>query len=314
MGLKLARAGAKAWPIPVSSGENILAEQYNILLTGVQSWQGPVNGNGFALSNAILPPATASIVGGIKPGAGVAVAADGTLSVNAGATRAVTTNSQLLNTDYYVSCSGSVTSLTMPATPIVGQSLVINNATAGVVVLTAQSGGNMIDFSGVGHAVSPTTSIGIDATIALQWDGALWRMINSALQQPGINGYRGILQPASATALGGVKQGSNISIAADGTISAATAGVIAGAIRSVTVNTTLASTDYIVIATAASITLTLPTAPTTGQIYYCKNGNATSGQLVTVASGSTIDGAASRQLDAQASLLAVYDGTMYRIL
>jgi hypothetical protein len=122
------------------------------------------------------------------------------------------------------------------------------------------------------------------------------------------------LGPATVTVLGGVKQGTNTTIAADGTISATTV-VMVGSIRSVAVSTILTTSDYIVIATAAAITITLPAAPATGEVFYIKNGNATAGQTITVAGGGhNIDGAASVSLDALGSLLVTYDGAQFWVI
>lgn len=87
-------------------------------------------------------------------------------------------------------------------------------------------------------------------------------------------------------------------------------------IRTVAVNTTMTAADYTVVATAASITITLPAAPLTGQIVNVKNGNSTVGMLITVSSGSSvlIDQAATLSLGATSSLMVQWDGTQWRIL
>lgn len=84
-------------------------------------------------------------------------------------------------------------------------------------------------------------------------------------------------------------------------------------IRSVSANTTMSNSDYTVVATAASITITLPTSPATGQFAAVKNGNATAGQTVTVSAGS-IDGASSVVLDAAAAVEVQWDGSQWRIV
>ena len=90
------------WGItPVSSGENILASQYNVLLAGVQqwpgavnanhsafsnigsqTWAGPVNAEGNTLTNAVLDPASSTYRGAVIVGAGLMVAPNGTLTAN----------------------------------------------------------------------------------------------------------------------------------------------------------------------------------------------------------------------------------------
>jgi hypothetical protein len=85
-------------------------------------------------------------------------------------------------------------------------------------------------------------------------------------------------------------------------------------IRGVSVNTTMVNSDYTVIATVPSITITLPASPAIGQVFNVKNANPTVGQLITVAAAVNIDISTSISLGATASLHVQYDGTQFRIL
>jgi hypothetical protein len=89
---------------------------------------------------------------------------------------------------------------------------------------------------------------------------------------------------------------------------------VIGPIRSVAVNTTMTNSDYTVIATVPSITITLPPTPLFGQMANVKNGNPTTGQLITVSAAVNIDVATSISLGATANLHVQYDGAQWRIL
>jgi len=86
-------------------------------------------------------------------------------------------------------------------------------------------------------------------------------------------------------------------------------------IRLTAVSYSMTNADFTVVATAPSITITLPASPATGQLANAKNGNATAGQTITVSAGGiSIDGAASVVLDAAASVQVQWDGSQWRIL
>jgi hypothetical protein len=161
-------------------------------------------------------------VGGVKQGNGVSIAADGTLSVTGLPTQTAnvrivnTDNSQMTATDYSVWCVSSVTNITLPATPAAGQIVSVGNATAGNLVVKAQTGATIY-----GAATILVGSNG--ASILLQFDApnSTWRPINAPLLQAGLGVYNSNLQPGSASVLGGVKQGTGVSIAADGTLTLA---------------------------------------------------------------------------------------------
>lgn len=87
-------------------------------------------------------------------------------------------------------------------------------------------------------------------------------------------------------------------------------------IRTTAISLTMTNSDYTVVATAASITITLPPTPATGQLHNVKNGNSTVGMLITVTSGSSanIDTATSLNIGATSSLTVQWDGAQWRIL
>jgi len=91
-------------------------------------------------------------------------------------------------------------------------------------------------------------------------------------------------------------------------------GQIAKPIRTTAVNTTVTSADYTVVATAPSITITLPSSPAAGDLYHIKNGNSTAGQLITLSAAVNIDIATSLSIGATASATVQFDGAVWRIL
>lgn len=85
-------------------------------------------------------------------------------------------------------------------------------------------------------------------------------------------------------------------------------------LRTSSISTTLTDADYTLIATAPSITITLPSSSVAGKLYNIKNGNTTTGQTVTVSASVNIDVSTSVTLGATASLSVQYDGSQWRIL
>jgi hypothetical protein len=132
----------------------------------------------------VLPVATASVLGGVKQGTGVSIAGDGTISVTA---------------------IGGVSSVSGQTGAVV-VSTVDNNDASGI---------SLISDSGAttGTAKLKTLVQGTGITIAAD--------ANGNLEISGANQY--VLPVATATVLGGVKQGTNITIGSDGTISATAA-------------------------------------------------------------------------------------------
>jgi hypothetical protein len=85
--------------------------------------------------------------------------------------------------------------------------------------------------------------------------------------------------------------------------------------RTTSVSTTLTASDYMVVAVAPSITITLLPSPVTGRVFTVKNGNSLVGQLIIVntSDGTLIDTATSLILGATASLQVQFDGAQWRI-
>ncbi len=82
--------------------------------------------------------------------------------------------------------------------------------------------------------------------------------------------------------------------------------------------TTLTKADYVYLANAGSITVTLDATPTLGQVYHVKDagGNASGGTPITVAgNGNNIDGNATIEIRRQyGSFTLIYNGTEWNII
>jgi hypothetical protein len=82
--------------------------------------------------------------------------------------------------------------------------------------------------------------------------------------------------------------------------------------------TTLGDADYVYFANAGSTTITLPAAPTAGQVFYIKDsgGNASGATPITVAgNGNNIDGNATIVIRRQyGSFTVIYNGTEWNII
>lgn len=82
--------------------------------------------------------------------------------------------------------------------------------------------------------------------------------------------------------------------------------------------TTLTSANYVYLANAAPITVTLPASPSTGQVYYVKDrdGNATNSNRITIdGNGNNIDGNGTIDIrNAYGSFTIMYNGTEWNIL
>jgi hypothetical protein len=128
-----------------------------------------------------LPVATSTVLGGVKQGAGVSIAGDGTISVSGVVT----------------SVSGQSGTVTVQASD--------NNAATGTSLI-ANSGATTANIK------LKTIVAGSNITLAADGNGNL--QINSAAAP-----YT--LPVATSSVLGGVKQGANVTIAGDGTISVA---------------------------------------------------------------------------------------------
>ena len=191
----------------------------------------------FAGGGYVLPAATTTVLGGVKVGTGLAVTVDGALSVSGGflpLTGGTLTGTLTLpsgtaglainGTNYnMLGGSGGVAYRN-------GTTNIVNFAGAEIstyVPLTTPGAGVGIRFGSGGPSFSKSgTSIASSApiTVAAAPTGAT-ELANKAYVDSvaGTGGTAYTLPPATATVLGGVKQGSGVTIAADGTLSSASA-------------------------------------------------------------------------------------------
>ena len=82
--------------------------------------------------------------------------------------------------------------------------------------------------------------------------------------------------------------------------------------------TTLDSTDYTTFVSAAPVTITLPAAPTAGEVHVIKDsaGNATASNRITIdGNGNNIDGNGTIEIrNAYGSFTIVYNGTIWNVI
>ena len=142
------------------------------------------------LSNYTLPIATASVVGGVKQGSNVTIAGDGTLTANVQSTNDYTTVEK-------TKLAGIATGANLYVLPV---------ATTSVVGGVKQ--GSNVTIAGDGTLTANVQSTN-DYTSAEKT-----KLAGIAV---GANLY--VLPVATSSVVGGVKQGSNVTIAGDGTIS-----------------------------------------------------------------------------------------------
>lgn len=214
-----------------------------------------------ALPTTFAPPvATATVLGGVKTGTGLIIAADGTLSALgtgvttvAGRSGAVALSTADISGLATVAASGSFTDLankpTIPATYILpsATSAALGGVKAGPGVNIAADGTLSTAASAVTSVSGRTGSVLLTATdvfglATIATSGAYSDLIGRPVTF--------VLPVASTSALGGVKMGAGVSIAADGTLSVAAAGVTTVAGRNGAV--VLLATDIAGLATVAS--------------------------------------------------------------
>lgn len=192
-----------------------------------------------------LPPATASVLGGIKVGSGLTITGDGTLSATGGGSGTVTSVA-ISSSDLSVSGSPITTSGTITV------NLNTVSATKGGTGQTSYTRGDII-YSGATNSLTklPIGSNGqvltVGSTGIPEWTTA------------GGGGY--VLPTASATTLGGIKVGSNLNIDANGVLSVA--GV--GTVTSVGITSSDLTVSNSPVTSSGNITVNLNTvAPTKG--------------------------------------------------
>ncbi len=163
-----------------------------------------------------LPIATRTALGGVKAGSGIEVAADGTISAQAQAGTGTDLN-YVAATRLLESSTGADTTLPLASRTVDGLISAADQAKLEDIAPGATANaGTVTSVSGVGGLIGEITSSGslaVDRSVTDTWyaSAAQGALADTALQE---------LPIASATVLGGVKVGSGIYVASDGTISA----------------------------------------------------------------------------------------------
>lgn len=169
---------------------------FDLAFTGIVGAQGPQGPQGPQGDPAVLPAATADTLGGIKVGSGLAVTPDGTLSATGGGGGTAGVSSFNGRTGAVASQSGDYTA------EMVGLGNVDNTSDANKPISTATQA-----------ALDEKANTADLATVATTGS------YNDLSDKPTIpSAYT--LPAATASTLGGVKVGSGLSVAADGTLSA----------------------------------------------------------------------------------------------
>jgi hypothetical protein len=154
-----------------------------------------------------LPVATSAVLGGVKQGSGVTIAGDGTLSVTASGVGTVTSVGLSMPVEFSVTNS-PVTGAGTIAVSKANQ--VSNTVYAGPASGSAPPAFRMLLLSDMPNGITPQVNSDWNASSG----------VAMILNKPTIPGTY-TLPPATASVLGGVKVGANITVAGDGTISVA---------------------------------------------------------------------------------------------
>jgi hypothetical protein len=207
----------------LSGGTYVLPKATGSALGGVIAGSGlAVDANGVLTLNYTIQPATSVSLGGVKVGANIAVSGDGTIS--AGAPYSLPTASASVLGGVKVGTGLTIDGAGVLSAPPQGSAYVLPIATT--TTLGGVRQGANVTIAGDG-AISvaapyslPTASAsvlgGIKLGAGLAIDGA------GSVTVTGGSSYT--LPPATASVLGGVKVGSGIIAAVDGTISVASSG------------------------------------------------------------------------------------------
>lgn len=200
------------------------------------AWPGS-SGGGYT-----LPPANASTLGGIKVGADLSIAADGTLSV-AASLLATHTSAANPHTQYALASSLSSYATTASLSSYATTAALSNYATTSLLTAGLAAKVDTTDSRLHAHTNKTTLDKITESAGAPLWNGSAW---------PGGSSYT--LPAATASTLGGVKIGANLSITADGTLSAPTPYSLptasAGTLGGVKIGTGLSISNGVVSATA----------------------------------------------------------------
>ena len=144
-------------------------------------------------------------------------------------------------------------------------------------------------------SVTPSANVGISLSNVVTGGPAASFQINNT----------GVLSLVAGTGITVSGATGNVTVSASGIANVNT--------RGTAVSTTLTATDEYVGATASGITLTLPLG-TTGQSYILKNEVGSGLVTVTATGPNTIDGSASKNMTANASITVVFRAGAWRIV
>lgn len=196
-----------------------------------------IDGNGnidLSTTPYTLPVASTTVLGGVKQGSGISIAGDGTISA---------TN------------AGSLTAVNSEGT---GTSLVDNNGTTGGIATIkslAQGSNITITAAGDGKTLTIAANQVLNPATTTTIGGVI---VKAGLAVDGV-GNLSLAAPTGVN-LGGVKQGTGVTIASDGTISAS------GAVASVSGQTGAVVVSAVDTSTASGTTLITSSGSTTGTI------------------------------------------------
>jgi hypothetical protein len=253
-----------------------------------------------------LPVATTTVLGGVKQGSNVTIAGDGTLNVSTGAgyslpiATAIVLGGVKIGNNVNVSGDGTI-SVTFPASYVLPAA---TSSTLGGVIIGSGINVSSGTISVTPYTLPQATSSTLGGVIAgsnINISNGVISIANYELSlgNPSTSGYilsssatgsRSWIAPyslpvATTTVLGGVKQGANITIAGDGTISAGNSYVLPVATTTTLGGVIVGSGINLVTSGSGSGTIsvtpyTLPTASTT-----VLGGIKIDGTTLTISSG-----------------------------
>jgi hypothetical protein len=116
---------------------------------------------------------------------------------------------------------------------------------------------------------------------------------------------------ATTTSLGVIQVGDGLSITPAGILSATGGGSSNINVKLTSVNYTATSSDYYIGATNKNITITFPLG-TVGKVYVIKNQSE--GVVTVKGTGQNLDQSGDKNLGAEASLIAVFDGSRWNLV
>ena len=190
-----------------------ITDRSTALVTSVNGQTGAVTVSGGSGSYT-LPVATGSVLGGVKQGANVTIGTDGTISVAAPVTSLAASSVTGLAT---VATSGAYSDLT--GKPTIPSAYTLPVATSTVLGGVKQGSNTTIGADGTISVAAPVTTLAATAITGLATVATSGSYADLSNKPTIPSAYS--LPVATSSTLGGVKQGSNTTIGADGTISVA---------------------------------------------------------------------------------------------